>query len=218
MEECKYCGEKFAALTGRPGRRDVSAEFRLNGHLRHCKVKKEQEAPDVSEDVHFDANPTPEISVDPKVVPPTHPARNRAETLEEKIERIRANREPLDMKGYTWDCPEGDGYRYKVFNDNWSHKPDRIQQAQRAGYEFVESDNDKMKPKTVGTNDDGSPITGRLMRIPQVIYDEDRAEYDSKLDKVDAQIQGGKLQESPGDNRYVPPGGIDIKSTNRETP
>jgi len=177
--------------------------------LRHCKVKKEQEAPAVEE---------PEVSVEPKVVPPSHPARNREETLEEKIERIRANREPLDMKGYTWDCPEGDGYRYKVFNDNWQHKPDRIQQAQRAGYEFVDSENEKMKPKTVGTNDDGSPITGRLMRIPQVIYDEDREAYDRKLDKVDAQIQGGKLQESPGDNRYIPSGGIDIKSTNRETP
>ena len=72
-----------------------------------------------------------------------------------------------------------------------------------------------MSHKTVGTNDDGSPIEGILMRIPQEWYDEDQALKQQEVDRVDEAIMAGTLESKAGDNRYIPDG-IKIHSDNRE--
>ncbi len=135
-----------------------------------------------------------------------------AETLAEKVARLRQSRIPIGVPEKKWACPEGDGYQYRVFNDNWMTRPDNIQRALRAGYEFVNSDEDKQRPQTVGTNDNGTPIRGFLMRIPKEIYEEDQKAKQKEVDKVDEQIRTGSFQQGAGDNRYIPTTGINIQS------
>ena len=67
----------------------------------------------------------------------------------------------------------------------------RIHDAGRAGYEFVEEDDDGRSVKVsrrVGTNEDGSAMIAYLMEIRQEFYDEDQAVKQSRLDEIDAQI------------------------------
>jgi hypothetical protein len=164
-----------------------------------------------------------------KVVRTNKPASNDAEqvaaararsdsptdTLEQKIARIRRDRIPFGSPEKKWGCPLNDGYHYRVFNDNWAAKPGNIEAAQAAGYEFVESNNEKEKPKVVGTNENGTAIKGYLMRIPQEIYDEDQKVKQKVVDRIDEQISAGSLQQGAGDNRYIPAMGIKISSDNR---
>lgn len=137
------------------------------------------------------------------------------ETLEEKIARLRKERTPIGAPECKWSCPKNDGYQYRVFNDDWVAKPGNIQAALAAGYEFVESTKEKEKPKIVGTNDNGTPIRGFLMRIPKVLYDEDQKAKQKIVDRIDEQIKAGSLQQGAGDNRYIPAAGIKISSDNR---
>jgi hypothetical protein len=97
---------------------------------------------------------------------------------------------------------ENDGFQYRVFNDNWANDPGRIQRAKQAGYEVV----DNFEPLPVGSNDDGSPIKGVLMRIPQEWYDEDQKLKQKTVDAVDAAIKAGTLEQSASDKRYIPDG------------
>ena len=138
------------------------------------------------------------------------------ETLQEKVVRLRKERKPIGQPERKWACPEGDGYQYRVFNDDWMTRPGNIQRALEAGYEFVDSKEEKQKPKIVGTNDNGTPIKGILMRIPKEIFDEDQAAKQRQVDKVDEQIRAGKFQQGAGDKRYIPTTGIKITSDTRQ--
>jgi hypothetical protein len=137
------------------------------------------------------------------------------ETLAQKVERLRKSRVPIGVPEKKWSCPVNDGYQYRVFNENWMTRPGNIQKAQAAGYEFVQSDSDKEKPQIVGTNDNGTPITGYLMRIPKEIYDEDQRAKQKEVDRVDKQIREGSLAQGAGEKRYIPSTGIKITSDNR---
>lgn len=123
----------------------------------------------------------------------------------------RKKRVPFGQPEKRLNAPEDDEYVYRVFNDNWRKEPQRIQRAEQAGYEHVEG----WKEVAVGTNDDGSPIKGRLMRIPKEMYEEDQRAKQREIDRVDEAILKGKLEERAGDNRYIPQG-IKIHSNNRE--
>ena len=58
----------------------------------------------------------------------------------------------------------------------------------------------------VGTNEDGSPITGYLMVIDKDLYDEDQMFKQAKLDELDEAISKGQVE--PGEGQYLPSGGI----------
>lgn len=137
------------------------------------------------------------------------------ETVHQKADRIRRSRKPFGAPEKKWSCPMDDGYFYRVFNDNWSTRPGNIQRALDAGYEFVHSEKDREKPQVVGTNDNGTPITGHLMRIPQEVFEEDQREKQKVVDRVDDQIRKGSLQSGTNDGRYVPSGGIKITDNHR---
>ena len=125
------------------------------------------------------------------------------------------------------DIPEGKVGHW--FNDKWSKDPTRIQDALRGGYTFltkdktgkvgeeVEDGNKDMGSRisrTVGPNDDGSPITAYLMVIDEELYEEDQEEKEVGHGETDKQIARGQLEQKPGDKRYIPrDNGIDIKST-----
>jgi len=67
------------------------------------------------------------------------------------------------------------GYKGRWVNDDG----DRVQEAQRAGYEFAEdqsaSGRDKKQSRRVGVRPDGKPLIAYLMEIRQEYYDEDEA-------------------------------------------
>jgi len=140
------------------------------------------------------------------------------EAEEQRQERVPVGvpRRKLTVGG---KCPPNKVRRW--FND----KPGRIEQALDGGYAFVR---DKMKvgdgpvdgnqsmgqamSRQVGTEDDGRPITAYLMEIDRELHEQDQAAKQAVVDRVDQMIGAGKFKEGPGDNRYVPPGGIRITS------
>ncbi len=182
----------------------------LRGHVGHCRRRAEAgvaEEGGEPESVNTEGQ-TLEVTVpQSETITEDEPATTRPRETPDRKKRI-----PIGVRTPTWNAPEKDGFHYRVFNDKWSgHDPARIQKALDAGYEVVEG----VSHKTVGTNDDGSPIEGILMRIPQEWYDEDQALKQKDVDRVDEAIMAGTLESKAGDNRYIPDG-IKIHSDNRE--
>lgn len=116
----------------------------------------------------------------------------------------RKDRIPFGVPRQSVVTPQDDGYIYRVFNDNWTREPDRIKRAADASWEVVRNVNAR------GSNEDGSPIEGVLMRIPKELYDSDQSLKQKEVDKVDQEIHRGKFQEKASDKRYIPPDGIKI--------
>jgi len=125
----------------------------------------------------------------------------------------RKKRIPFGIKERKWNIPENDGYSYRIFNDNWTVEPGRIQRALRAGYEIVENQDHS----AVGTNENGSEIKGVLMRIPNEFYDEDQKLKQKAVDEIDRKIKGGTLEQAANDKRYSRDG-IKIWNNNTENP
>lgn len=161
----------------------------LRGHMPHCeRASKENSG--------FEMVVEPEIKEEPEPEMPPE----------------RKKRIPFGMPHKKLpDVPENDGYQYRVINDNWHKEPGRVMRAMAAGYEKVQGH----ESGAVGTNDDGSPIMGVLMRIPKELYEEDQKEKQKEIDKVDQAIRAGRFKEQPGDKRYIPDG-IKIWSSHDE--
>jgi len=106
---------------------------------------------------------------------------------------IRKERVPFGVPTKRFNCPENDGFHYRVFNDQWKKEPGRIQRAKMAGYEMVDN---PVSGITVSTNEDGSEVKGVLMRIPKELYDKDQAVKARKLDEIDKQIHRGKFDKN----------------------
>jgi hypothetical protein len=131
-------------------------------------------------------------------------------------ERQRNKRKPFGVPRLKLSIDKQlEGYHYRWVND----EPGRIAQALSGDYAFAEpeevgrEDTDDGKVRELaGTNKDGSAMYAYLMRIPYEFYLEDQSDKQAYLDEVDKAIRGGKISTSPGDNRYVPEGGISIKT------
>lgn len=133
------------------------------------------------------------------------------ESREEK--EAKPDRVPFGTRERKFNAPaDGDGYEYRVFNDNWRHDPNRISRAEKAGYVRVED----AEMHSVGTNEDGSPIKGVLMKLPKDLYEQDQKLKQKEVDRVDHAIRHGKLEEQPNDKRYIPDG-IKIWGNNSES-
>ena len=109
-----------------------------------------------------------------------------------------------------------EGYHLRWIND----EPGRIQQALDGGYSFVEPDevkhesNDENKVKVLGGSQRNGidPMYQYLMKIPMEYYLEDKEFSKQQVDRIDDAIKGGKISLESGDNRYIPSGGISIKT------
>lgn len=114
-----------------------------------------------------------------------------------------------------------DGYHLHVFTDAGS----RIQEALDGGYEFVTpTEVGGVSENVVSRNGDlgdrirflvnpraeGSEQYGYLMKIRQEWWEEDQVELQSKNNRIDTAIRGGKIT---GDNPafYTPQGGIKME-------
>ena len=195
MEKCEICGKEWSS---------VNAAWRKTEHMKSCRAEKEQKDRDDPR-----INTETAGSQDPKVQTPAEPEMTE---LERRTIELRTKREPFNARQQHFTCPENDGYQYRVVNDDWAAKPDNLNNMKRRGYEFYEDENGERISQVVGTNDGGTPITGHLMRIPKVIYNEDQQAKQKDVDIVDQQIKSGSVQQQPGDNRYIPSTGINITS------
>ena len=122
----------------------------------------------------------------------------------------RKERVPFGVPRQKFGTAPNDGFKYRVFNDDWRHEPGRVKRAKDAGYEVVPES--ELTNMPVGTNEDGTPIKGVLMRIPQEFYDEDQKKKQEELDKVDREIMRGTFQEGPNDKRYIPSTGMKMET------
>ncbi len=129
-------------------------------------------------------------------------------TTETVIPKKRLPRVPFGSPKQRLTNPGDPKFMYRVFNDNWTKEPGRIQRAMEAGYEVVEG----YQKISVGTNEDGSAIKGVLMQIPKELYEEDQKAKQKEVDKVDQEIRRGQLEAKAGDKRYIPSSGINIET------
>ena len=150
-----------------------------------------------------------------EIEPPTKEEKRKTKKSRIPLGRMRAK---LSIDNY--DIPKDKVARW--IND----KPGRLRAAEEGGYTFVNDPEAKIgeEPlsgrnslesnvsRTVGTHEDGSPMTAYLMVIDKDLYEQDQAEKQAVVDETDEAIKGGKLQETADEKRYVPPGGIVIKS------
>jgi len=108
------------------------------------------------------------------------------------------------------------GKKLRWFNDNWRRDPLRIQKALDGGYEFVTRDRvtvgegvdrnsnlGTLVSAPVGSNSDGTPITGFLMAIDEEFYEEDQKAKEKIVDDIDANIKRGTNQNTLGHDGYV---------------
>lgn len=113
------------------------------------------------------------------------------------------------------------GYHLHILNDS----PGRIDQALQTGYEFVAPDevggvaNNVVSRNTdlgdkvrflVGTGPNNEPMYAYLMKIEQDLYKEDQQAMQTRNDRVDEAIRGGKTIASgqSSDGTYIPREGI----------
>ena len=132
-------------------------------------------------DAHHQDAPTP-------VVPPDDP--------DDPLAEIRRTRIPVTDAHAKLDAPPRPGFHRRFVND----KPGRIEKFQRAGWVIVMKDG---KPWSESVSD-SEKLRGFLMEIPDEFYIDDFIRKQEKLDETDFAIYRGRLNEEPGDNRYVP--------------
>lgn len=148
-----------------------------------------------------------------------NPANTRDNSLPERT------RIPMSVPQQKLAVPEIPGYHLHWFNGNHS----RIQQALRAGYEFVDpsevdvtntglaDDAGKSGNSDMGsrvsiisgsdTDSDGGVPRLYLMKIRQEFWEEDQKTLEARNEQVAATIRGGgDVGNNPngGENRYIP--------------
>lgn len=112
----------------------------------------------------------------------------------------RPKRTPLGARNRLTFGAQDPNFVYRVIND----QDDRLQKAQEAGYEFVQSDQ-KLGDERVaegGKLDSrvskpvGNGVRGYLMRIPREYYTEDQQ---AKADRINATEEAMKPKQSKGE-------------------
>jgi len=105
-------------------------------------------------------------------------------------------------------------------------KAGRLSAAQDGGYDFVDDPDatvgedmvgrNKLGSKisrTVGTHEDGSPMTAYFMVIDKDTYEGDQREKQRYVDEIDNAIKHGAIEGEVGkDGRYIPKDGIKVDS------
>lgn len=130
----------------------------------------------------------------------------------------RAKRKPLGVSEQRLQANVPSGMTGRWIND----VPGRIQRAMEAGYEFISSDGEVVqnrdggRSEIVGSGRDGGAMKAFLMAIPTVLYEQDQAAKQSKIDEVDDAIRRGKPQQAAAQDEgafYTPSEGINLRHT-----
>jgi hypothetical protein len=128
----------------------------------------------------------------------------------------RENRKPFGSSTQKLAFKKRDGYFHYWFND----VPGRIKAAQDAGYTHV-IDETTQKPVSmvVGVTQQGGPLTGYLMEIPEEWHAEDMAANEAKVREKEDTIKRGQVEAADPrerDSRFYDTAQgrkIDIRST-----
>lgn len=128
---------------------------------------------------------------------------------------VERARRPMGIPRAKLAIPDMPGYVGRVINDI----PGRLAAAIEGGYEFVSREDapnwgaDEVTPgnsdpgtkvsRVVGTNPDGTPLRGYLMRIRKEWYDEDQDAKMKRVDETADAIRHGTHDEKATDKRYV---------------
>lgn len=128
---------------------------------------------------------------------------------------------PVDLPYNPLEYPDKPGYHRHIFND----KQGRLERALRGGYQFVtktmlkeegydwdpilsqKGEVDDKVSWLVGQEDNGAPIRGYLMEIPQAWYDEDQRTREGKtLAIIKESLRQGQSEMNPGQDELYPAG------------
>lgn len=118
------------------------------------------------------------------------PSAMRGDRPTERPDPSPRGRIPLGTPRQKLTYPSREGYVRRWLND----QRNRIHDAELAGYQFVEEEQDGRQVKVsrlVGSKEDGSPMMAYLMEIRQEFYDADQAEKQKPIDEFDAQLRRG---------------------------
>ena len=130
----------------------------------------------------------------------------RIDATGEALGPAQIKRIPLGARAPRLAADQRPGYSRRWINDH----NDRIERSRRGGYEHVRDANGEPMSRPVGSAEGGGGMRAYLMEIPQHLYDEDFAAGQGVVDDIDRAIYRGKYKEEPGDQRYVPEGGISM--------
>ncbi len=125
----------------------------------------------------------------------------------ERLEKRRRERKPFGSQMQKLARPEREGYYRRWINDI----PGRIQRALDAGFTHVNDETGKPDKTVVGVQEGGQSLYAFFMETPQEWHDEDMAEEQRKVDEMERSIKEGRVNIKPGDNRYIPGQGINIR-------
>lgn len=153
--------------------------------------------------------------------------------------RREKSKEVIKKRGRKKRVPLG-RLRSKMTHDSYKIPPDkvgrwindvggRLRMAVEAGYEFVEDETisvgeaaeegrDTTATKVrviVGKHEGGDPMYSYLMVIDKDLYEQDKKDKEAELRELDEAIYVGELGNQEGGGRYVPRGGIQIKTNVR---
>jgi hypothetical protein len=109
---------------------------------------------------------------------------------------IRRTRIPVSSAHTKLNAPERPGFHRRFVND----LPGRIEKFQQAGWVIVLKGGQPWSESVSQTE----KLRGFLMEIPDEFYNDDFLRKQEALDETDFAIYRGRLNEEPGDNRYVP--------------
>lgn len=134
------------------------------------------------------------------------------DALNLKIAELRSKRVPFGRRQQKLAYARRPGYHRHWFADH----PGRVEEARLAGWEHVKDHEGKIVSKLHGRHRDGRAMIGYLMEIPEVLWREDLAQDQRRIDEGEQGIRAGNLPtgksaEGQG-NFYVPTQGISIKN------
>lgn len=103
----------------------------------------------------------------------------------------RETRKPFGSQTQKLAFKKREGYFHYWFNDT----PGRIQQAKDAGYTHVlDAMTHKPIQMVVGVTQQGAPLQGFLMEIPEEWHDADMAENEKKVSEKEDTIRRGQVE------------------------
>ena len=82
-----------------------------------------------------------------------------------------------------------DGFVRRFINDDRN----RLELAQKGGWEFVTNDKGEKIQEVVGSKEGGQPLYAFAMEIREDWYNEDQAKKQAELDKTDEAIRRGRI-------------------------
>lgn len=110
----------------------------------------------------------------------------------------RENRKPFGAQTQKLAFKKREGYHQHWFNDT----PGRISQAKDAGYtHIIDEITKKPVQMVVGVTQQGGPLTGFLMEIPEEWFNEDMAKQQEAVDEKEATIRRGQITATDARDR-----------------